>query len=119
MSKSILIRGGTVVNADISERADVLIKDGKDPAVKGLTTAGEAAKKAGIAVGFTALLGLLVGAVVTSLLLANPNLPAPRRPEGPVVPVTMRLAPTAYFLVNGLNTADFSAVVVGLLDLPE
>ena len=41
------------------------------------------------------------------------------RPEGPVVPVTMRLAPTAYFHVNGLNTADFSAVVVGLLDLPE
>jgi hypothetical protein len=26
---TILIRGGTVVNADISERADVLIKDGK------------------------------------------------------------------------------------------
>ena len=26
---TILIRGGTVVNADLSERADVLIKDGK------------------------------------------------------------------------------------------
>ncbi|MBM3519669.1 MAG: dihydropyrimidinase, partial [Alphaproteobacteria bacterium] len=30
---SILIRGGTVVNADISERADVLIRDGKIAAV--------------------------------------------------------------------------------------
>ena len=33
MSKSTLIRGGTVVNADCSERADVLIKDGKIVAV--------------------------------------------------------------------------------------
>ena len=30
---TLLIRGGTVVNADCSERADVLIKDGKIIAV--------------------------------------------------------------------------------------
>lgn len=29
MSKSTLIRGGTVVNADCSERTDVLISDGR------------------------------------------------------------------------------------------
>ena len=30
---TLLIRGGTVVNADVSERADVLVKDGKIVAV--------------------------------------------------------------------------------------
>jgi dihydroorotase-like cyclic amidohydrolase len=33
MSKTTPIRGGTVVNADLSERADVLIEDGKIIAV--------------------------------------------------------------------------------------
>ena len=41
-----LIRGGTVVNADLSERADVLIKDGKIIAV-GLGLSGDTVIDAG------------------------------------------------------------------------
>ena len=62
-----LIRGGTVVNADLSERADVLIKDGKIVAV-GEGLSGDTVIDVGAGTG------------ILSMLAAASCAPPPRSP---------------------------------------